>query len=334
MSERIYSWLLKLYPARFRREYGSSAMQLFRDRLKAERGILQRCRFWFDVISDLAISAPREHLGRSFTEPRMPGAFRISEEAVIAMTKRQAIIPALFVGAAVVLSLTIGWLGGSNPVLLLVAYIPLAVLAAGHFRSIGKVEKHWHSYQLTLGPNRLQLRQDGREITLLRSEIFKVHEDQHGLSVIGLRGYSQAEVLPVEYRQARERLVSIPMPAGLAGYEQIREQMEQWSGRISQRRSLWLRELKPLACAVSVAPAMLLVRSAPWFAVVAVMYYGAVLMAIASHVARPPRESGLAGKGLNLPPPAYMWRRFKRLSWHSPMLLLIFLPTLRMVLPR
>jgi hypothetical protein len=45
MSEKIYSWLFKLYPARFRQDYGASAMQLFRDRLKAERSIFQRCRF-------------------------------------------------------------------------------------------------------------------------------------------------------------------------------------------------------------------------------------------------------------------------------------------------
>ena len=81
----------------------------------------------------------------------------------------------------------------------------------------------------------------GSDITLLRSEIFKVHEDQHGLSVIGIRGYSQAEILPVEYRQVRERIVSIPIPAGLAGYQMAREQVLHWTGRVSQRRSLSLQ---------------------------------------------------------------------------------------------
>jgi len=334
MSEKIYVWLLKLYPSRFRRDYGSSAIQLFRDRLKAERGIFQLCQFWFDVISDLAISVPREHLRRSAAEPSMPGSFRISEEAVSAMTKREAVIPAFVVGSAVVLGLTIAWLGDSNHVLLFVAYVPLVILAMGQFRSIGKVEKHWHSYQLTLGANGLHLMQDGRECSLLRSEILKVHEDQHGLSAIGIRGYSQSEVLSVEYRQARDRLVSIPMPAGLTSYEQIREQILQWTGRISQRRSLWLKELKPLACAVSLAPAMLLVRSVPWLAIVAVIYCGTVLLAIALHVARPPRDSGLAQQGLNVPPPAYMWRRLKRLFRYPPMLVLFFLPIARVVLPR
>jgi hypothetical protein len=70
MSEKIYGWLLKLYPERFRRDYGSSAIQLFRDRSRAERGILQQCRLWFDVISDLTVSVPSEHLRRSVAEPK------------------------------------------------------------------------------------------------------------------------------------------------------------------------------------------------------------------------------------------------------------------------
>jgi hypothetical protein len=64
MSEKIYAWLLKLYPSRFRQEYGPSAMQLFRDRLQAERGFSRRLRFWLDVIADLAISFPQEHWRR------------------------------------------------------------------------------------------------------------------------------------------------------------------------------------------------------------------------------------------------------------------------------
>jgi hypothetical protein len=66
----IYGWLLRLYPARFRRDYGSSAIQLFRDRTRDERGILQQCRLWFDLISDLAVSVPSEHLRRSVAEPK------------------------------------------------------------------------------------------------------------------------------------------------------------------------------------------------------------------------------------------------------------------------
>ena len=334
MSEKIYAWLLKLYPSRFRQEYGPDALQLFRDRLRAESGILRRLRFWLDVLADLYFSLPCEHGRPHSTEPTMPGAFRITEEVVTAMTKREAMIPAVLVGVFVALGFTMAWLGDSKHVLLFVTYLPLALLAIGQFRSIGKIGRRWRSYQLILGSNRLQLTLDGRELTVLRSEIFKVHEDQHGLSVIGIHGYSQAEVFPVEYGQVRERLVSIPIPAGLSGYVQIKGQMLQWTGRISQRRSLWLKEGKPLACAVSLAPAMLLVPSSSLLPVVAVVYYGVVLLAIVMHVARPPRDSGLAPQGLNLPPPAYLWRRFKRSARHPGVLMLLFLPIVRMVLAR
>jgi hypothetical protein len=331
MSEKIYTWLLKLYPVRFRRDYGPSAVQLFRDRFQAERGLLRRCRFWLDVISDLAVSVPREHWRRNTTEPRMPGAFRIPEEAVAEMTKREAVIPAIAIGSLVALGLTIAWLGDSRHVPMLIAYLPLAILTMAQFRTIVKVERRLHSYQLIFGPNHLQLSQDGEDRTVSKSEIFKVNEDQHGLSVICVPGYSRAEALPVEYRQEREGLVSIPIPAGLTGYEQIREQILQWTGPISQRRSLGLKKLKPLACAVSLGPAMLLVSSVPWLAIVAVIYYGTVLLAIVLDIGRPPRGSGLAREGVNLPRSAYMWRRFKRLSRCLGVLTLFFLPIVRIV---
>jgi hypothetical protein len=209
MSEKIYTWLLKLYPARFRQDYGPSAMQLFRDRLKAERGIFRRCRFWLDVFSDLAISVPREHRRPSSSEPRMAGSFRISDEAVTAITKREAIIPAFAVGFDMALGLTIAWLGDSNRTLLFAAYVPLAILAMGQFCSIGKVEKRWHSYQLMVGPNRLELTQDGKQLTLLRSEILKVMRISTACQPLEFA----ATIHPTGCRlnrRVRERLVTIP----------------------------------------------------------------------------------------------------------------------------
>lgn len=81
MSEKIYAWLLKLYPSGFRRDYGASAMQLFRDRLQAERGFSQRLRFWLDVIADLAVSFPREHWRQNPVHPAA-GGHCLSAEAV------------------------------------------------------------------------------------------------------------------------------------------------------------------------------------------------------------------------------------------------------------
>jgi hypothetical protein len=61
MSERFFALLLRLYPARFRREYGEEAERLVRDRLREERGALPRARLWCGLLADLALSLPREH---------------------------------------------------------------------------------------------------------------------------------------------------------------------------------------------------------------------------------------------------------------------------------
>ena len=61
MSEKIYAWILRLYPAHFREAYGGDALELFRQRAHAERGFLARARLWWDLLVDLAISIPREY---------------------------------------------------------------------------------------------------------------------------------------------------------------------------------------------------------------------------------------------------------------------------------
>jgi hypothetical protein len=61
MSEKIYAWLLRLYPSRFREAYGDEALQLFRDRSRDERGFFSRVRLWLDLLGDLALSLPMEY---------------------------------------------------------------------------------------------------------------------------------------------------------------------------------------------------------------------------------------------------------------------------------
>src|SRR5579875_3472429 len=61
MPEKLYRFLLQLFPSRFRAQYADEAMQLFRDRLREERGVLKRTRLWMDLLLDLSVSAAREH---------------------------------------------------------------------------------------------------------------------------------------------------------------------------------------------------------------------------------------------------------------------------------
>lgn len=61
MSEKLYEFLLKLYPDHFRRTYGDEALRLVRDRARSENGFLSGLRLWLDLLWDLAISLPREY---------------------------------------------------------------------------------------------------------------------------------------------------------------------------------------------------------------------------------------------------------------------------------
>jgi len=71
MSEKIYALLLRLFPSRFRKEYGEESLQLFRDRARDERGFTPCLRLWFDLLADLAISVPREYF---YAEPDLVAA--------------------------------------------------------------------------------------------------------------------------------------------------------------------------------------------------------------------------------------------------------------------
>jgi putative ABC transport system permease protein len=56
IAERVYRWLLHVYPRDFRDEYGGEMSMLFRARAEQEP-----IRLWIQVIGDLLFHAPREH---------------------------------------------------------------------------------------------------------------------------------------------------------------------------------------------------------------------------------------------------------------------------------
>jgi len=61
MSEKIYVWLLRVYPSGFLAAYGDEALQLYRDRARDERGFFPRLGLWLDLLGDLAVSIPRAY---------------------------------------------------------------------------------------------------------------------------------------------------------------------------------------------------------------------------------------------------------------------------------
>jgi hypothetical protein len=55
-----YRRLLKLYPARFREEYGTPLERQFADQCREAAGLAARLAFWARLLGDLAVSVPRE----------------------------------------------------------------------------------------------------------------------------------------------------------------------------------------------------------------------------------------------------------------------------------
>jgi hypothetical protein len=317
MSEKLDGWLLKLYPARFRGRYGASAMQLFRDRLRAERGFFRRLRFWFDVVADLAVSVPREYWRQSPAEANS-GGHGLPEEAVSAMCRQRIVVPAVVFYVFVALGFITGLLGNSERVLLCVAYLLLAILGMEQFLNIGKFKERWRSNAVILGTDRIQERYFGHDFTILRIEVARIIEGSQGLLII---------------TRVVSRQRTILVPAGMTGYQEVRQRLSEWTP-ITWRPELWLSDPKPvLGCLLALIPAMLLVRSRPWIFIVSLIYYPMILLVIVMNVTRPLDRSRKPGprRGLDLAPPAHMWRRFKGQCRNAPtvwwiLLVLILLP--------
>ena len=65
LSCRIYRILLAAYPADFRREYGPSMLQVFRDSARdaaTREGKFATAKFWFAILGDLVVSASKQHI--------------------------------------------------------------------------------------------------------------------------------------------------------------------------------------------------------------------------------------------------------------------------------
>lgn len=88
MFERIYAFFLRLYPARFRAAYEREALQLLRDRLCDETGVVRRARLGFDLVMDFAVGWRQSFVNgrrtaRTAVPVESPGApilFRLLEQ--------------------------------------------------------------------------------------------------------------------------------------------------------------------------------------------------------------------------------------------------------------
>jgi hypothetical protein len=305
MSEKIFAWLLKLYPLRFREEYGASAIQLFRDRLQAEQGFFKRFRLWWDIIADLTISVLREHRHPMHPESNTDG-YHLSERAVSAICKRkkaEVLLPFFIFG---VLGVGAGWLGHSERIPLLALYAVLAIVGMKEFKSMAAFREQWRSYELILGADHVRQRRYGHDLMLLRSEVHQIIERPQVLQVVSGAGNQPRTIL---------------VPVGINGYQEIRERLSEWMP-ITQAPEFWFQAPgSALIGMLCLLPAILLTRSASWFLILTAAYYGLIFLEIVMNLARPLNSNWRPGPfrpGVQFAPPAHMWRRLKGQCRHAP----------------
>jgi len=140
MSERIYAWLLQLYPSHFREAYGGEAQQLFRDRVRDEKGFFSCLRLWLDLIVDLAISIPREY---GYAQAAPFGASvpqRLNNVPVFYVLEGGSPRPGAMLFGSVLscLALAIFWLSLSHAG----NYVGLGIVATGQLQNDSKFFQH------------------------------------------------------------------------------------------------------------------------------------------------------------------------------------------------
>jgi hypothetical protein len=60
IPKRIYHWLLKLYPARFREEFSGPLERQFQDEYREARNPGERATVWLRALADLTVSIPAQ----------------------------------------------------------------------------------------------------------------------------------------------------------------------------------------------------------------------------------------------------------------------------------
>ena len=157
--------------------------------------------------------------------------------------------------------------------------------------------EQWRSYELILGTDHIQQRRYGDDLMLLRSEVLRIIERPQVLQVVSISGNHPRTIL---------------VPVGMNGYQEVRERLSEWMP-ITQAPEFWFQAPGSVIIGIlCVLPAMLLTRSASWFLIVTMAYYGLILLEVVMNLARPLNSNWRPGQsrpGLQFAPRAHMWRR-------------------------
>jgi len=101
MSEKIFSWLLRLYPSHFREAYGDEALQLLRDRARDEKAFVARMRLCLDLTGDIAAALLRGYNPPQKAATASAGGNRDGNPEFL-LLKTQSPHPKVFFAGAVV----------------------------------------------------------------------------------------------------------------------------------------------------------------------------------------------------------------------------------------
>lgn len=106
MSEKIFAYLLRLYPSRFREEYKEEAIQLYRDLYRDETGPLRRMRFWIGLLTDLVFGLPQAYRNTYVSAASSPVAQGVQRLPMFRLLEEQRVRPGLFLfGSALTLAM-------------------------------------------------------------------------------------------------------------------------------------------------------------------------------------------------------------------------------------
>lgn len=211
MSDRIFDFVLRLYPKAFREEYGAEMRRLFHDQLRAANGWTGRIRVWARLFADAASSAPREH----HRPVAAPGEdYRLSEAGLHEVIRRShtAAFPTTILW--VVLGFGISWFGGAPRPAMFAIHGLFAVILVMMRRGMRQYERHWRGFSLRFEGDTIVESNGGRVVKSLRREEVE--------RIIEAPGYALSVI-------ARDQARSFWIPAPVGGFETIREVLGSWA---------------------------------------------------------------------------------------------------------
>jgi len=96
MSEKIFAFLLRLYPSRFRERYTEEAIQLYRDLCRHENGLLRRTRLWIRLLADLALGLPQARRNAYVSTAASPVPLTVQGVPTFRVLEQKPLRPGLF----------------------------------------------------------------------------------------------------------------------------------------------------------------------------------------------------------------------------------------------